>query len=220
MFAKMKKACGNKYKHKKKAKKFAKDFKKSYDFRNTSVSIDSKDQQLAELTADPKLINYIKNAIVNEIEKIPFAKGILTLSKKDEGLYNGHFADTAGQVIEKFDDQTIEILAKNLELKNLYTRPVEAPAELNVENGHIKIKYGDFELEIKKSIHRFVSDFRKTKGYGKNEIRKSIKAWRRNMKDKQSFRTDLEAAQELSRNWDQHKEGFYQILHGIKQTGK
>ncbi len=229
-------------------KEFVKDFKKSYDWRDVKVSIDSKDQQAAEETASKELINYLTASIDSDLSKIPFAKGTLSLYTKDRGLYGGHFQDNDGQIIEKFDDMTVALLAKNLEMKQLYTAPDstvdfqevqedinealnrhndtyhkgQEPGEpINSGKGHIKFKYGDFELEIKKSIHSFVTDFRKAavnKGSSKDRIRKAIKSWNRNFN--LNFKNDHEAAKELMENWDTHQEGFKQILFAINQLNK
>ena len=232
---------------KKSAKDFAKDFKKSYDFRDTRVSIDAKDQAAAETTACPKLVKFIKNSLQDEISKIPLEKGVLTLSKKEEGLYNGFFEDRHGQIVEKFDDVTVEIVAKTLEVKNLFVRPAyeheeeEAVAAANYESDEaaeltqevaeitaeeykqptttIKIKCGDVELEIRKSINNFVNDFRK-KRYTKNDIKKSIKAWSRNYGKVYNFKNEIEAAEELSKNWEENKESFFQVLHNLQQFKK
>lgn len=99
--------------------------KKSVDFQQTKSAIPSEDQLLAEKTVNSDLINYIKSSIQPDISKINFKKGILTLSQKEPGLYNGFFQDTQGQVIEKFDNQTLEIVAKNMLVKQL----IEAPDE-------------------------------------------------------------------------------------------
>ena len=222
-----------------KAKKFAKDFKKSYDFRDTKVSIDARDQAAAETTACPKLVKYLRTSLQDEINKIPLEKGILTLSKKEEGLYSGFFEDRHGQIIEKFDDVTVEIVAKTLEIKNLFVRPAEPREEENVTEDidaltqeiaeitaeeykqptTIRIKYGELEFEIRKSINTFVNDFRKRQ-YTKSDIKKSIQAWSRNYGKVHNFANDIEAAEELSKNWEENRESFFQVLHNLQQLKK
>ena len=214
---------------------------KSHDWNDTYVSVDEKTQDAVEKTASPELIQYITASLESDISKIPMAKGTLTLSKKDKGLYQGFFADQDGQVVEKFSDVTIPILAKTLELKELYAAPVahedaaedaqmiadamahhnavyhkgQEPGEpVSSGKGHIKLKYGNLELEIKKSINQFVKSY-KTQKNDKSSIRKAIKSWRRNYGTQ--YNSDYVAAQELSRNWEQHQESFNQILFAIKQ---
>lgn len=222
---------------------FIKEFKKSYDYRDMKVSVDAKDQQAAEETASKDLVHYIKASLEGDLNKIPFEKGMLTLSRKDAGLYSGFFQDSDGQVIEKFDDQTVEMVAKTMELKELYiipgapVTPPSPPATMEVadqiaeahmdhhnatmhrgpESGSVRIKYGDFELEIKKSIHGFVNDFKKThfSQFEKQEVKKAVKAWKRNSRIK--FQNETEAARVLLENWNTHSEDFYQILHAMRQ---
>jgi len=191
---------------------------KSYDFRDVTVSIDSADQKLAEDTACPKLIKYLKSAVENSLNKVPLKKGSLVMTEKQPGLYNAFFQDAAGQVVEKFDDNTIEMLAKNLEMKNLYIRP-EASGDAS-SGSVVRIKYGDLEFEVRKSINDFVNDFRASKYPDKQLIKKSIGSWKKSVEGVMSLENKKQAAEELSKNWDMHKESFFQIMHGIKKGNK
>ena len=196
-------------------KQFAKEFKKSYYYKDTNIVVDSKDHYTAEKTASKVLVKYLKASIDGDLDKIPFEKGMLTLYKKDKGVYSGFFQDTYGQVIENFDDQTVEMIAKNMELKDYYTAPEESSSSEDSTGAHIKIKYGDLELEIRKSVHEFVNDFKKNKDVSTSEIKKSIKAWRRNAKKR--YKSNIDAARDLVANWEANKEEFGQILHATNQ---
>jgi len=229
---------------KKSKEDFVNQFKKSYDYRDLKVTVDSKDQQAAEETANISLVSYIKAGLENELNKIPLQDGELTLFKKGPGLYSGFYSDQYGQVVEKFDDQTVEMVAKNLELKELYLvqepQPAQASspvatldqadsiAEAHVDHHnatmhhnddakktHIKVRFGNFEMEIKKSIHGFINDFKKNNTTSNNDLKKAVKAWRRNSYTKTT--SDLDAARMLLQEWDSHKEEFHQILYALKQ---
>jgi len=236
-----------------KTQKFFEEFKKStYDFRDAKVSIDAQQHATAEQTAPPELIEYLKRSIDSDLTKIPMDKGLLTVFTKDRGLYSGFFQDGEGQVIEKFDDMTIPILAKNLEIKQLYTAPrltadpstnVETAADIetaedvmddmlsqhrelyhqgqnpgepiNNGKGSLRIKMGDIDIEIKKSINGFIKNY---KAHSKNtEVIKALQSWRRNCVAGKVCRNNLDAAQTLLAEWDSLSEEFYQILHAMKQ---
>lgn len=239
---------------------------KSYDFRDVTVAIDPQQQLSAETTTCPHLLKKLKEstdsplAMGESVYKIQLDKGTLTLSPMAPGLFNGFFSDKDGQVVEKFDDSTIELIGKNLQLKKWYSpvtpdeyqngvlskptsqdmyketaagasreieasnpvvesEPIEAQPEVKIEEApaSVHIKYGDFELRIKKSIHDFVKDFKAAKNLNKSLIKKSISAWRRNS-NVLNLASDIAAAEELFRNWDQHKEGFYQIVEVLKKS--
>jgi len=224
---------------------------KAIDFKDTFSSIDSKDQELAEKTACPSLVSFIKNSIntlmvnENKIISIPIAKGTLSLSQKDKGLYQGFFKDEEGQVVEKFDNFTPELIAKNLELKELYMRPESAPKMTpsdneDIENvakeeaqelieehnrkyhsnpSYVRVRCGDVEFEIRKSINNFVKLYREYQTVSKEEVRKSINIWARNYMPKR-FKDEFEAARELSRNWDEYREGFLQTLFAEEELKK
>jgi hypothetical protein len=249
-----------------KLKQIEKSENSTIDFKNSKVMIDAKLQQVAEETAPQELINYIRLCSMEDINKIPFAKGTLTLSKKEEGLYSGFFQDNDGQVIHEFENMTPEIVAKNMQMKGLYqslvpdtsaqlSQPEVEPEQADaaedreiakeeekamkivaaahdridmvhqridsLEQGrkakYIKIRYGDFELEIKKSLQQFINTFKKSlvQDPQKSDIIKSIKTWRRNSKLK--FDSDMEAAKYLSSNWDSLSEEFLQTLHAERQ---
>ena len=194
-----------------------KKFKKSLDWRNTGTMVDSNDQKLAEETASKELISYLKALLRNDINKIPLAKGTLTVHKRGENLFSGFYQDEYGQVAEKFDDVTVQLLAKNLEIKDLYEAPKVEPAP-KATGGAMRLKYGDLEIEIKKSINFFINDFKATKKYKKTDIKKAISSWRRNSAN--HIKNDFEAAKELSSNWNEHKESFHQVLFAIEQMKK
>lgn len=224
------KEFASKYKGKENKKDFIKKFKKSIDFKTYRTSIDAQDQLLAESTSNPDLIEYLGKYLNNtqtDIFDIPMAKGILKMSRKDRGLYSGVMTNENGEVIEKFDEVTIPILAKNLEIKDMAEMPmsefyqeelehdIEAESFINEykeesPRTEIKIRCGDIEIEIKKSIQDFVKSFKSQKL--DNALLKSLKSLnlRLNKKDEKA------AARELLDNWEMHKEDFFQRLHGIK----
>lgn len=240
-----------------------KKMKKSVDFKDTLVSVDAKDQLLAEQTTNPILIKYIQNNIdaqaINKTTssaRIPFPTGVLTLTAREAGIYNGFFQDMDGQVVEKFDAQTAAIIAKTLQLKSLVPDPVEpqgvpvaAPSEspstseivasqahdridmvhdridslqrqlIEQQRGKsIRIKYGDFELEIKKSLQGFISDFKAGRALpDKDVVRKAITSWRKKNADYMPLSNDQQAARELMENWEQHQDGFCQFVDAISR---
>lgn len=231
--------------------------KKSYDYPDIKVRIDSNDQQAAELTANSDLVRELKG-IFQSIDLgesreyfIPFGKVILF--KKAEGLYSGHvIRHEDGETVEKFDDQTLEMIAKNLELKNLVDKaflntlvPVpitpivqevpktemeyvaeeeadEAVEEHNKEYhsgpSYLRIKAGDFEIELKKSVRNFVSNYKKNQIYDKNTLRKALCIWKE--KVHVHLPNNAAAAKELLDNWNLHKESFNQILFALEQMKK
>ena len=216
----------------------------TYDFANTQTTVNAQVQQAAEQTASPELIQYLTASINAEISKIRLAKGTLTVSKKDDGLYCGFFQNNDGQVVHQFENMTIPILAKNLEIKELYEAPPVAkhedaqedaemiedaieqheavyhrgqkPGEPVASEGYVRIKYGDFELEIKKSMSDFIKSY-KNEQPTRADIQKALSSWRRNSGVAKSFRTDLEAAQALLADWATHGEDFNQVLYALKK---
>lgn len=101
-------------------KSFVKNFKKSYDWKEVQVTVPSGDHAAAEQSIPEELINRLRNEAVGEVSKINFEKGILTLSKTAEGLYSGFFQDIDGQIVDKYEPTTLEIIGKNLVVKNLF----------------------------------------------------------------------------------------------------
>jgi len=221
---------------------------KSIDFQDTKSSIDSKDQLLAEQTASPQLIKYLQDMASQDISKIPFAKGILTLSKKEPGLYNGFFQDRDGQIIEKFDTQTLAIIAKTMELRELYSPSTPVPVSLNtsptveqvIDAAHqridmvhnridqlekqpvkdmksLKVKFGDFELELRKSVKAFVDNYRGAPKVDPNLVKKALSSWKRRNEERVDISNLEQAAREILRNWDQYKEEFNQIVYALEQ---
>lgn len=235
---------------KSKQEEFIHKMKKSIDWKDTNTQVDIKDQDNAETTTSPELIQYLKTSVDSDMSKIPFAKGMLTVAKVSDGLYSGFFSDEAGQVIDKFPPTTLDIIAKNLEVKGYYSKAVPVSTtpyhdehqEDEIEDRaiareeaikvfqelsptspekSIKIKYGSFELEIKKSINDFVKSYRNDvleKSQIKDDIRKAINSWKRNSAP--NLRGELDAARELLTNWDFHKESFHQTLFAIEQLKK
>lgn len=209
-------------------KTFVKDFlAKSYDFPNSQIIIDAKDQQAAEEgTPKPfmdKLASFIKQD--EQIHKIPLQKGILTLANKDSNLYSGFFQDETGQIVEKFDAHTLAMVAKTLMVKGCVGdydltqsegEDMEKKPPAPTSSGmSLKIKFGDVEIELKKSIKAFVDDF-KSKRSDQELIRKALKSWRRTQKFS-DYKSDSEAAQALLTDWELNKESFQQTLFAIKQ---
>lgn len=228
--------------------KLQKSENQSYNFDNTKATVSVVAQQAAETTGNPQLINYLKNAVDSDLKKLPLGTGELTISKKDQGLYSGFFSDKDGQVVEQFDNATLPIIAKTLEVKELYIAPVpvESPGQLDEEmtetaaavaqefiehhnrtmhaekeeksNGYMRLKYGDFEIEIKKSMQEFISAHRKNhKAKLKADVKKSISAWRRNSPIAKSFKSDLEAVRALLGDWNTHGEDFNQIVEAMRR---
>lgn len=239
----------NRAKLNKSKQEFIKDFKKSIDWKDVHVTVDSTDQKLAETTTSPELLQYLKTSVNSELNKIPFAKGALTVSKTAEGLYSGFFSDINGQIVDKYEPTTLDIIAKNLMVKGYYSAAVAvnpiAPHHDVVEEAEdraiareeatkvfqelmvpaseksIRIKYGSFELEIKKSLNAFVKSFRDQTRDAidqKDQIRKAINSWRRNCAP--AHRNDVDAARELLNNWESHKDSFDQILFALEQLKK
>lgn len=226
--------------------------KKSVDFKDTLVSVDATDQLLAETTVNKALLQYVQDQAYDGA-KIPFPTGTLTLSKREEGLYHGFFQDRDGQVVEKFDSQTIAIIAKTLQLKSLVPMPAEptpipipVPASEQevkmlsaahdridmvhnridalqrdvieqVRSKSIRIKYGDFELEIRKSLSDFVKDFRSARTPDKKIVRKAISSWRKKYAEVMPLANDHQAAKELTENWETHQESFCQFVDAISR---
>jgi len=232
---------------------------KSVDFKDTLVSVDAKDQLLAEKTASPELVSYIQNNLgvlksgPGAAAKIPFPTGMLTLTEREAGIYHGHFQDRDGQVVEKFDSQTVAIIAKTMQIKELVpvpaksmdanyiaSEPAPAPSAeqqmvaaahdridmvhnridelqrqvINQVKG-LRIKYGDFELEIRKSVQGFVSDFKAGRTLSdKDVVRKALTSWRKHS-SYLNLASDQQAAKELAENWDQHQDSFCQFVDAI-----
>lgn len=219
-------------------KSFAKKFKKSYDYPDTLTIIDAKDQQAAEEGTPAAFLEKISSQMKKgeTVHKIQMQKGVLTLANKDSNLYSGFFTDADGQVVEKFEGHTLQMIAKTLIVKgratdfDLYgdgedyepqapTIPsVDAPVSSGAQP-QVTIKFGDVEIQLRKSIRAFVDDFKKGKSGEQEVIRKAIKSWRRSQKF-QEFASDKEAAQEIVANWEAHKESFNQTLFAIRQMSR
>ncbi len=220
-------------------KSFAKQFKKSYDYPDTLTIIDAKDQQAAEEGTPSAFLEKLSSQMKKgeSVHKIQMQKGVLTLANKDSNLYSGFFTDGEGQVVEKFEGHTLQMVAKTLIVKGRATDydlygdgedyEPQAPAqEVPVTQAQaiaaspqVTIKFGDVEIQLRKSIRAFVDDFKKGKSGEQEIIRKAIKSWRRSQKF-QEFVSDKDAAQEIVANWEAHKESFNQTLFAIRQMSR
>lgn len=214
-------------------KSFAKNFKKSYDYPDSLTIIDAKDQQAAEEGTPSAFLEKISSQIRKgeNVHKIQMQKGVLTLANKDTNLYSGFFTDADGQVVEKFDGHTLEMVAKTLIVKgratdfDLYGEgedyEPQAPAAPIAASGSpsVTIKFGDVEIQLRKSIRQFVDDFRKGRNEDEEIIRKAIKSWRRSQTFNR-FESDREAAQAIIANWEANRESFSQTLFAIRQMSR
>lgn len=223
-----------------------------YGYKNTQATVSTVAQAHAE-TASPELIQYISASLNADVQKIRLAKGTLTVSKKDEGLYSAFFSNMDGQVVDEFENCTVEMLAKNLMVKGYYDTPIALDAPVKAEHsdeaedralirekiddhiamfhqgqqpgepigskGYVRIKYGNFELEIKKSMADFIKAH-KTEQPTKADVKKALSAWRRNSKAAAQFRSDFDAAQALVTDWNQYGEDFSQVLHAMKMKNE
>ncbi len=219
-------------------KSFAKKFKKSYDYPDTLTIIDAKDQQAAEEGTPSSFLEKITSQMKkgDSVHKIQMQKGVLTLANKDSNLYSGFFTDADGQVVEKFEGHTLQMVAKTLIVKGRATdfdlygdgedyepqapaAPVEVAAPSSGASPQVTIKFGDVEIQLRKSIRAFVDDYRNGRSQDQEIIRKAIKSWRRSQKF-QDFASDKEAAQEIVSNWEANKESFGQTLFAIRQMSR
>lgn len=193
--------------------------KSTFDFKDTNVAVDSMQHIASESSASPELLNYLSSSIDADIKKIKFAKGMLTVYPRETGIYSAFFEDNEGQVVEKFTDMTIPVLAKSMEIKQLYVPPTPEPTSSDSSVSDIKslhIKVGDIDIEIKKSISSFVKNF-KYKKDKQVEVIKAIQSWRRNSNKGRNCKSNLSAAKELLSDWEKYSEEFYQVLHAMSQ---
>lgn len=215
-------------------KSFVKKLKKSYDFPDTLTIIDAKDQQAAEegtpVAFLEKLTSQIKKG--DTVHKIPLQRGTLTLANKDANLYSGFFTDVDGQIVEKFEGHTLQMVAKTLIVKGRVTdfdlsgegedyepqAPIAPPA-VSTSQPQVTIKFGDVEIQLRKSIRAFVDEFKKGKSQDQEILKKAIKSWRRSQKF-QVYESDKAAAEDLVANWETHKESFSQTLFAVRQMAR
>jgi hypothetical protein len=162
-----------------KQKNFIKSFKKStIDHENTTTSLSVEEQKAAEQTTDPRILKYLDDCCEgmkdSDVKRIPLVEKTLVIAKKGDNLYNAFLEDGSGQVIEKMYDKTRQMIGKILDVKdlvNLDNKPVEVkeePKEVKPKitmPSYFKLKIGDFEFEMKKSLGQFVSEFKKAKQY-------------------------------------------------------
>ena len=211
---------------KKEAKKQKKELdeyvKKSYDFRNIRVSIDAKDQQAAEETSNRSLAAYIKQGCHGDMNKIPFPTGVLTLNRKTAGVYSGFFQDKYGQLVENFDDQTIDMVAKMLEIRELVPMPYEIPSTPSAQEAspdrqddgpRTQETHSEHtEKEFRRSLANFINKFKEDGKveYEKDFVKGAIKEWI--SVNELEFDSTIEAAEALMNEWDIHQETFSEIL--------
>lgn len=225
----------------KKPKSFAKEFKKSYGYYHHGVKVDAESQKAAEETLNPESLKAFKSMVNDmdqyESQRVPFESGTLVVDKKDNGLYNAFFEDTQGEVQDRFFDKTAETLLKDLFVKGLlreeeiplpFKGPNTPPVLLKDEDGEerregpeayrepysVRIKCGDFEFELKKSLQNFVKSWKTPQ---KNELKKAISTWRKHRTD---ISNDREAVKEILDNWNLYGEDFNQVLFAVQQTKK
>lgn len=214
-------------------KSFAKNFKKSYDYPDTLTIIDAKDQQAAEEGTPAAFLEKITSQMRkgDSVHKIQMQKGTLTLANKDANLYSGFFTDIDGQIVEKFEAHTLQMVAKTLIVKGRatdfdlygdgedYEPEIPAMPITSANQPQVTIKFGDVEIQLRKAIRQFVDDFKKSKAQEDEIIRKAIKSWRRSQQFNR-FESDREAAQAIIANWETHRESFSQTLFAIRQMSR
>jgi len=215
-------------------KSFAKNFKKSYDYPDTLTIIDAKDQQAAEEGTPSAFLEKITSQMRkgDNIHKIQMQKGVLTLANKDSNLYSGFFTDADGQITDKFDAHTLEMVAKTLIVKGRATdydlygegedyepeAPI-APVQASSGQPQVTIKFGDVEIQLRKSIRDFVDEYKKSRTQEDELIRKAIKSWRKSQTFSR-YESDREAAQAIIANWEANRESFSQTLFAIRQMSR
>jgi hypothetical protein len=215
-------------------KSFVKTFKKSYDYPDSLTIIDAKDQQAAEEGTPSTFLEKITSQMKkgDNVHKIQMQKGVLTLALKDSNLYSGFFTDADGQVVEKFDGHTVEMVAKTLIVKGRVTdydlygeaedyepqAPAIAPVLSSSAQPQVTIKFGDVEIQLRKSVRQFVDDFKKGRTDEDEIIRKSIRSWRRSQINR--YESDREAAQAIIANWEANRESFNQTVFAIRQMSR
>lgn len=211
----------------KKKKKLKKAEGSNIDFQSTKVAISAELQAIAEETANPEILDTILRALSSDSKVAEFEEGTLTISEREPGLYSAFFSDKDGQIIDEFFDATPEILAKLLELKKLVgvlkpeiqedtteEEPQEVPV---VENSpsYLRIKMGDFELELKKSINDFIKGYRSNK---EKDIRKALEILKKNARINSS--SEAETAKILRDNWEEYLEDFIQTVSVMRMKNK
>jgi len=215
-------------------KSFAKNFKKSYDYPDSLVIIDAKDQQAAEEGTPTAFLEKITSQMRkgDTIHKIQMQKGILTLANKDSALYSGFFTDGEGQIVEKFEAHTLAMIAKTLIVKGRATdydlygeaedyepeAPIAPVAPTSAGQPQVTIKFGDVEIQLRKSVRQFIDDF-KQKNVEDELMKKALKSWRRSQTFNR-YESDREAAQAIISNWEANGESFSQTLFAIRQMSR
>lgn len=215
-------------------KQFAKDFRKSIDFDDVTVSIPDDQQHYAEEMASPENIellqSYVADLAVGDVTRFYVSESFtLTISKKAEGLFSAFVSDANGQVVQKYTDATIAILVKDMELKG-YMIPDLGPApEECLETEYqesappaiapvtcIRISLGELQIEISKSLQIAID----TPQHLKKDVKKALEIFRKSASSYLETKNDKEAAREILGNWHLHGERFNQILFGIEQVKK
>ena len=201
--------------------KKSKELKKSYDYSDAHIRVDSREHADAE-NANPEFVKQLKETFLKSdryaVESLPVGEGLLVLSQTDNNLFNGFFKDIQGQVTEKFTNKTIEMVAKALLVKSLVILP-EPPApapkpEISMMGGYVKLKFGDFEFEMKKSM---TNDFPRV---NRKDLHKAVRIWKKSSEPYTGVTNLKDSLKELSENWELHQEKFNQILFGIQKSKK
>lgn len=213
-------------------KAFVKKLRKSIDFDTVTATIPVEVQNYAETHADPQLVEAIRGRImyipVFEVDRFEIGMGnTLTITKKEEGLYSAFVSNVDGQVVKELDNVTVEILVKELELRDLINKyefipyPEAAPAVEAIAISSpssqtvIRISLGDVQIEISKSLNKVTQNDKVPE-----EIRKALQIFRKSASGYLSLNSDSHTAQEILTNWNLHGEKFNQILFGVEQISK
>lgn len=185
--------------------------KKSYDYKDLYVSVDPKDQAIAEQSASKIWVSMINDAMVHlelgNTADIHFGPQILTLMKRGEGLYNGFLKDADGQIVEQLEDQTAEMVVAQLEVKKLLpslpglgaTPESNSPHPDEAEDRKIAEEVAEAVVERKLSEKDGVAYLRiKTKDF-EFELRKSVQEFIQDFKKLKS--TNLTEVRHAIKSW-------------------
>jgi hypothetical protein len=202
--------------------KKSKELKKSYEYPETTVLVETMDQAASE-NVDPKFLKSLQEVFLKSerfaVESMALGEGLLVLSQTDKNLFNGFYKDIHGQITEKFSGKTIEMVAKALLVKSLVILPEieEVPVEPVIEepqSGYVRLKFGDFEFEMKKSITK---DFPQT---NRRDLKKAVQIWKKSSDKYTGAVSTRDSLKELTENWEIHQEKFNQILFGVQKQKK
>lgn len=213
-------------------KAFVKKIRKSIDFDTVTAAIPVEVQDYAETHADPELVAAIRDRLyytpVHDITRFEVGRGnTVTATKKEEGLYSAFVSNYDGQVTHQFENVTVEILTKELELRDLVDKwelvpfpveasvPVEEVQTLASSGTVIRISLGDVQIEISKSLSKATQNAKVPQ-----EIRKALQIFRKSASGYLTLSSDSQAAHEILNNWSLHGEKFNQILFAVEQIAK